>query len=416
MTTTAGPGAGQPALRRLDCPRCGASVPQFTPDAQVIVCRSCHANLTEGIDGLRWTTGARLPRSRLPVHLGQQIILDGAPMLVLGRVRYQGWELGEPDERWTWDEWLLAAPDGRMPWLVHDEHGVSLFTRARLNAPFDPAHDSQIAVGTGRLFRVTASYTTQVVGVEGELTSRVAAGDRLTTVEGRRADRWCSVQQSESELECYEGRRLTPDEVTRALGSHATAVLRPARPPLAVVGGVLTLFALLGLLLAAAAAGLGKGTVLVSRQLTLRPGVPLPISVGLEHPGRPVRLETRLLDRMSVNTFNDLEVTVTSPDGSDTVVALPEFWHENGSDDEGYWEEQQDAVSSTFVPTQRGAHTIELELDPEGDLKAARLELVVRDRYVWPMPLLVFAGVAGAIGLVLLYLAAKAAGWLPEED
>lgn len=254
MTTTAGPGAGQPALRRLDCPRCGASVPQFTPDAQVIVCRSCHANLTEGIDGLRWTTGARLPRSRLPVHLGQQIILDGAPMLVLGRVRYQGWELGEPDERWTWDEWLLAAPDGRMPWLVHDEHGVSLFTRARLNAPFDPAHDSQIAVGTGRLFRVTASYTTQVVGVEGELTSRVAAGDRLTTVEGRRADRWCSVQQSESELECYEGRRLTPDEVTRALGSHATAVLRPARPPLAVVGGVLTLFALLGLLLAAAAA------------------------------------------------------------------------------------------------------------------------------------------------------------------
>jgi hypothetical protein len=399
-------GGELPVLRKLACPRCGAAIPQFNAQAQTLTCRSCNATLTEGRNGLTPGPDAQLPPARIPINVGQTLPLDGASQIVLGRVRYRGWEWPDTSEQWTWDEWLIGRPDGRLSWLVHDEHGLSLYTKVRQWGPFDVKHGATIPLGDRRQVPVSERYPAEVLGVEGELTSRIVAGDQLFAVEGRSGATRCSVEATEHELECTCGRVLTKAEVTAAFGSKAAETVHPPRSIMFHVAVMLLVMAVLGLGGAAAVALAGRGDLVASESLhDITTTSPQQIQFEVDHPGRPVQIEMTLLSDLPVDTYSDIEVEATAPDGSDDLVALPDFWHETGIDEGVRWEESKKVVKSLFVPAQQGTHTLSLQVDSGGALDSADVQITVHAPYTWPMPWLIFAGVAGVAGVLSLFAA-----------
>jgi Domain of unknown function (DUF4178) len=401
----------RPVLREIKCPKCASPVQQLTPDVQTLVCKSCHSAINDGPDGLTWSAGSKLPTPRVPIRIGQILTIENVKYFVLGRVIYQGWDPEETSDRWTWNEWLLGSPDGRMIWLSLDEHGLVLFNRLRIREAFDVHRDMTIPVGPGKTARVVERYPARVMGVDGELTWRAKRGDLLTMIEGQGEGKLYSVQATDAELEFHEGRVLDQNTIKAMLGEEAAKEYAASRRSLGMeVGVMLLIFAVAGVLLAGIFWMMGRGTVLVDQQLSLQAGTPQPITVNFEYPNRPVLFNLELLTTMSENSFNDLEVSVVSPDETETVVSFPEFWHETGVDEGEFWREQQTSGEDAFVPFQSGQHTIELELDAASNLSSMDVKLQVRDRHLSAMPLLIFSAVAGAIGAIALFLGIKSRG------
>ncbi|MEJ2577873.1 MAG: DUF4178 domain-containing protein [Kineosporiaceae bacterium] len=417
MTTIESGTPSWPVLRRLACPNCGATVSQVTAQAQTLTCGSCHATLSEGPDGVDIDPGAQLPTPRIPIQLGQTLPLDGYPQVVLGRVRYQGWDPADPSDQWAWDEWLVGRPDGRLSWLTHDENGLSLSAKVRQWGPFDVYRGPVIPLGDGRQVPVVERYPARVLGVDGELTSRVRRGDELLLVEGRLGDTRCDVEATANELDCSCGRLLDDDEIEAAFGAEAAERLTPPRPLSLLIAGVVLGSVVIALIMAGASALYGRGRVILAEEsAAVTVTTPWTAELDLNHPGRPVQIEFTLLDYLPKNTYSDLDVSIISPDGTDTLISTPDFWHETGIDEGEHWDEEQHVVRSTFVPAQQGRHTLLLELDPEGALPAASVRLQVRDAHLWTTPWLIFAGVAGVIGVIALIRGARSARWLPEDE
>jgi hypothetical protein len=401
----------RPVLREIKCPKCATPVRQLTPDVQTMVCTSCHSAISDGPDGLTWSAGSKLPTPRVPIRIGQILTIENVKYFVLGRVIYQGWDTEETSDRWTWNEWLLGSPDGRMIWLSLDEHGLVLFNKLRIREAFDVNRDMTIPVAPGKTARVTERYPARVMGVEGELTWRAKRGDLLTMIEGQGDGKKYSVQATESELEFHEGSVLSQDAIKAMLGAEVAKEYAQSRRNLGIeVGAMLLIFALAGVLLGGFFWMTGRGTVLIDDQISLQAGQPRDITVDFEYPNRPVLFNLELLTAMTENTFNDLEISVMSPDETETVVSFPEFWHETGVDEGEFWREQQTSGEDAFVPFQQGRHTIQLELDAASNLSSMDLKLQVRDRHFSAIPLLIFSAVAGIIGAIALFLGVKTRG------
>jgi hypothetical protein len=401
----------RPVLREIKCPKCASPVQQLTPDVQTLVCKACHSAISDGPEGLTWSAGSKLPTPRVPIRIGQILTIENIKYFVLGRVIYQGWDPEETSDRWTWNEWLLGSPDGRMIWLSLDEHGLVLFNKLRIREAFDVHTDMTIPVGPGKTARVVERYPARVMGVEGELTWRAKRGDLLQMIEGQGDGKKYSVQATDSELEFHEGTVLGQDAIKSMLGAEAAKAYTASRRSLGVeVGVMLLVFAVAGVLLAGLFWMTGRGTLLIDESLTLQAGQVRDITVDFEYPNRPVIFNLELLTPMTENTFNDVEVSVMSPDETETVVSFPEFWHETGVDEGEFWREQQTSGEDAFVPFQQGQHIIQLELDAASNLQAMDVKLQVRDRHLSGVPLFIFSAVAGGIGLVALFLGMKSRG------
>jgi hypothetical protein len=411
QSVTAPNPASRPVLREIKCPKCASPVQQLTPDVQTLVCKSCHSAISDGPDGLTWSAGSKLPTPRVSIRIGQTLTIEKIPYFVLGRVIYQGWDPEETSDRWTWTEWLLGSSDGRTVWLSLDENGLVLFNRLRVRAPFNIHTDNNIPIAPDKSARVTERYPARVMGVEGELTWRAKRGDQLNMIEGVAGGKKYSIQATESELEFHEGSVLSQDAIKAMLGAEVAKEYAEARRNLPVeIGAMLLFFAFAGLLLAGLFWMSGRGNVVINERYTLQAGVETDVPVTFSAPGRPVTFRVALLTDMPENTFNDLEVSVMSPDETETVVAFPDFWHETGVDEGEFWREQQTEGNDAFVPFQAGAHVIQLELDPASNLPQVEMLLEVRDQHISATPLLIFAGFAGIVGFILLLLGMRSKG------
>ncbi len=401
MTTTA---PQRPILKELKCPSCGAPVQQFSSDAQTIVCSKCGSVIALDMEGPTVTGKTRkLPTAVVPIEIGDKGSFDGTEFFVIGRVLYRGWD---DEDKWVWDEWLMGGADGRLLWLSYSsDEGFTLFKKLRVREPFDAQTSLMLPTGGANQVRVHERYPAELAGAEGELTWRGKPGDKLFMAEAFGNGKRYSVQQTPDELEIHEGVPLTNAQV--ATGFKKTKWLESLKKSgsraktVGLVAVLCIIFALGGFIAAAWASTTGE-TVL-SQTLTLSRANPtITIPVEFDQIGRASIVSVSAQGALPMQSAIDIDVSIESPDGMENELFTLELWRESGTDDEGYWEEAQASASDMFVPFQTGEHTLEVALG-EGNLDTISVGIDIRRNHILPLWFIVYGGVIGVIGLLLLF-------------
>jgi hypothetical protein len=223
--------------------------------------------------------------------------------------------------------------------------------------------------------------------------------------EGATRGKRYSVQQSDEELEIYEGRSIDALEVATAFGDKSWIQQIKGQQSRKQFAGLVAIvcitFAVISLVMAAYFENVGEHVLRENIQIT-EPDVSFFYDIELDQLNRPtvVSVETAYLP---ANTYADFEVNITSPNGVITELFEKTLWHETGSDSDGPWDESAYVVSNMFVPTVAGQHTLEILFDSESTASLPlQITLAVRRNHITPLWLVVYAVVTGVIGGIAL--------------
>lgn len=391
-------------LVRLECPNCGSPVEQYNATTQAVVCSTCGTHFAIGIEEPEILgQGRKLPPSPRPIKLGDRVTIANQEYVVLGRVLYRGVSEGEA---FTWNEWMLGSPDGRILWLSLDEKGFALFRKLRFRQPFNPKQDFRLNLGDKQAF-IHERYNAQIVGAEGELTWRAKPGDRVFVAEGAGSGLKYSIQQTPKELEIYEGRAIGERALATAFKNDAWLKMvenfkkRASTYRISAVACVVAAVIAVIVALFASGTGIQEDPEIVelssaspSERFTInfeskRPSI---IAVALISGGLPQ------------NSFIDIDVGIVSPDGTNQDLFVQELWHETGVDEDGRWVETKYRTSEMFVPLQAGEHTLEISYDGSV-LNSLTLEVSVRRQHIMPLWFFIYAVIAGIAAAIFAYMA-----------
>lgn len=401
----------QSVLKRLECPNCGSPINQHMPNTQTLVCTSCGSHVAVGAGDAEILNegGRKLPLPPVPINVGDTFKLLGEEYFAMGRVIYRGWELGDTSDYWVWNEWLLGAKSGQMLWLSHDENGLALFRKIRFRSQFDAKTSRTLEIGDGKKAFINERYPAQIVGAEGELTWRATLGEQLWVAEGAGFGKKYSIQQTESELEVHEGKAIDETELAESMGNEKWVNDIKSRANWGLTLGIAALLCIVfGVAaLVGAAVASASGEVIQTDAITLsRTNPETTISVNFTEAERPAIVGINMQTSLPENTALDISITITSPDNTETELFETEFWHETGSDEDGPWREWSYNGSDMFVPFQSGDHTMKFILgDTPIDTMSANIE--IRANHIMPVWLIIYGAIVGAIGMLLLFLAAK---------
>src|SRR5688572_15466662 len=133
------------SLIKLECPNCRSPLNQANATSQAIVCPKCSSYVALGGEAAEIIgKGRKIPPPPIPLALGDKGTIAGAEYVVIGRVLYTG---HDDEDTFSWNEWLMGAPDGRMLWLSLDETGLALFQKLRFRSQFDARSSSALDLG-----------------------------------------------------------------------------------------------------------------------------------------------------------------------------------------------------------------------------------------------------------------------------
>jgi hypothetical protein len=305
-------------LIRLECPNCRGPLDQANATSQAIVCPKCNSYVSLGSETAEVLgKGRKLPVSPVPLALGDKGTVAGAEYVVLGRVMYRG---QDDEETFTWNEWLLGAPDGRMLWLSLDETGFALFQKLRFRSEFDARTSTALDIGEGKKAFIHERYPAQVVGAEGELTWRAMPGERVFMAEGSGNGLKYSIQQNEQELEVHEGRAITGQALAEAFKKpewiKKLKEADNARGMYSTIAALCIAAAIAAVFFAVIVSG--SGTEDEPRTIELSSSGPSDSFTLDFTDARPVIVGLELIGGgMPENTFIDLDVGVVAPDGEE---------------------------------------------------------------------------------------------------
>lgn len=393
------------ALTRLECPNCRSPIDQFNATTQSVVCPKCNSSIAIGVgDPELISKGRKLPKPPRPVKLGATAHIANNDYIVLGRIVYRGTSEGET---FTWNEWMLGAENGQILWLSFDEYGFGLFRKVRFRQAFDATRDRQLNLGD-KSVGIRERYPAEIIGTEGELTWRAKSGDKLFVAEGvGRGGLKYSIQQSPKELEIYEGRHVAEKDLAQSFndaewlkaieaGKNRAATLRTIAV-LCIIAAIIAVFAAL----VVGATGEEVQPQIVELSSTTPQDT---FNVEFDSP-RPAIIGVTLLTNISgglpENSFIDIDMAITSPDGTRDELFSQELWHETGRDEDGPWRETKYSTSEMFVPTQAGSHTLDVSYDGSV-LSSLTLEVTVRRNHVMPIWFFIYAVVTGVLGILAL--------------
>lgn len=404
----------QEVLKRLECPNCGSPINQLMPNTQTLVCGNCGSHVAVGAGDAEVLNkgGRKLPPSPVPIDLGDNIKLLGDEYFVMGRVIYRGWEPGDTSDYWVWNEWLLGAKSGQMLWLTHDENGLALFRKIRFRSQFDAKTSRTLEIGDGKKAFINERYPAQIVGAEGELTWRATRGEQLWVAEGAGFGKKYSIQQMESELEVHEGKAIEEIELADAAGNETWKSEIKNRANWGLTFGLVALLCIVFGVVALVGAAMANSTgdTIVNETITLTRNNPeATIPVNFSEAERPAIVGLNMQSSLPENSSLDVAITITSPDNTETELFETEFWHETGRDEDGPWREWSYNGSDMFVPFQSGDHTMKFILGTTPiDTMTANVE--IRANHIVPVWLIVYGIVVGAVGILMLFFAAKRSG------
>ncbi|MEL6309829.1 MAG: DUF4178 domain-containing protein [Chloroflexota bacterium] len=400
------------ALTRLECPNCGSPIDQFNPTSQAIVCQTCGSHVTVGVEELEiLSPGKKLPPAPRPINLGDQATIGGTEYVVLGRVMYRGVDEGVA---FTWNEWQLGGDDGRILWLSLDEKGWSLSRKIRFREPVNPRSVVMLNVGDGQKAFFHERYTAQIYGAEGELTWRAKPGSSMLFADGAGKGAKYSISKSPKELSLYQGKEVSEMALAKAFGNDAWLKMVTRYKERRSAYNRSAVMALVASVIAFVIAGIVSFTGVREE----------PITVDLRNEGdtesfdvdfrtqRPAIVSVQLDGTLPQNTSVDIDVGITSPDGTTQDLFVQELWHETGRDEDGVWVSRSYRTSDMFVPTQSGKHVFDVSYNGtyNDDIE---LLFNVRRQHIMPIWFLIYG--VGAL-IMAGILAIMASGQRPSHN
>ncbi len=407
-------GLGGPAglsLEALACPQCsGALDLKSGAEAKTLVCGFCGSvlDLTGEQAAIVGQANRRL-KPEQPISLGMEGTFDGERHQVIGWVRYEGWD---DEDRWRWDEWLLASAGGQFRWLSYDpEEGFILQHKVQPAGPFDPQTATTIPTPTGSA-RVAERAPAKLLALEGELTWRAAVGDRITYIEARQGPLRYSVEVTDQELELLEGRGLSEAEVWTAFGRQDLLQQAAGREQwktgykiLALACALLAFLGCLGAVFTTA-----TGQAIFDGQVQLAQGEAGAQSVGpvvITQPGRVHQISLQA-GTLPTNSWAEVEVSISGDTDSGETEAevflfAEEFWDEVGSDSDGPWHESDLGGSYLFRPDAAGEYYLELAMD-ETTVPSLPVTVTVTQGVWLSRYLVIYAAICLVLGLFFAFL------------
>jgi hypothetical protein len=352
-------------LELLKCPQCGGSVDiQGGAEIKTLVCSYCGSvlDLTSEQAAVIGQTNKYI-RPMMPIKPGMECTFKEEVHQVIGWIRYEGWD---DEERWRWDEWLLASATGKYRWLSYDtEEGFVLQEKISPLAPFDPRRATSIQVPGGTA-RVTERAPARVIALDGEMTWQCTVGDQVAYFEAQRGSARYSVEYTQDEIELFEGQALSDAEVWTAFGREDLVKKAKKTTEWNSAYKVLALFCvLLAFLscLAAVAAGF-TGKTLTTHQVQVSQGEGEAESIGpitIAQPEKVHRINLKA-GGLPVNNWAVVDVSIRGEAG-ELYLFSGEFWDEEGRDSDGYWHENDLNASHLFKLENAGEYYLGLSME-----------------------------------------------------
>ena len=201
--------------RQFNCPHCGAPVQVQLATSKSITCGSCHAiiDVSSGTGGeLRHALQDEPVQPMIP--LGTQGQLQGAQWQVVGYQHRMGWEPGDEDERFGWDEYLLYNAKRGFIFLVDSEEGWSVVKPTTGAPSLSPNGQSAVYLNTG--YQLQYSYHAETNYVAGEFYWPVERGQRTFNRDFAKGASLLSMEETPRERTWSSGSRVDASLIAKA--------------------------------------------------------------------------------------------------------------------------------------------------------------------------------------------------------
>jgi ribosomal protein S27E len=216
LKNATGQGGKEVKGRHFDCPNCGNAVSVKLETSKSITCGACNSliDLSQGIGGeLRHAIQDEPVRPLIP--MGTVGTLQGKSWQIVGFQHRMGQEVGDEDESFGWDEYLLYNSKAGFQFLVDASDGWSL-VKPTTGAP--EAQTSRQVKYQGSTFTQAYAYKAETNYVAGEFYWQVQRGQKTYNEDYTSGALVLSREQSASKAEGVGGQ-----EVTWSIGSKLAA-------------------------------------------------------------------------------------------------------------------------------------------------------------------------------------------------
>jgi len=176
VTNKTGMGGKEAKGRHFNCPNCGSAVDVKLDTSQSIVCSSCSSviDLSQGTGGeIKHAVQDEPVRPLIP--LGSLGTLQGKSWQVVGFQHRLGQEVGDEDESFGWDEYLLYNSTAGFLFLVDASDGWSIVKPAT-GAP--EVKSNSTVKYQGANYALQYAYKAETTYVAGEFYWRVERGQK----------------------------------------------------------------------------------------------------------------------------------------------------------------------------------------------------------------------------------------------
>lgn len=206
--------------RHFNCPRCAAVVPLRFDGTKAVSCPSC-GSLIDMSQGLGRELGVSEQRRKIKpaIALGKTGRLEGREWQVVGFQRRSGRALGEDEESFEWDEYLLYHRKAGFAFLVDSEDGWSM-ARVLSGAP-KVSKNGSTATYLRRRYRREPAYLAETLYAEGEFYWPVSKGLQSSHADYVSEDRQATLAQetAQGETTWTLGRRVSVQTLAMAFGT-----------------------------------------------------------------------------------------------------------------------------------------------------------------------------------------------------
>jgi ribosomal protein S27AE len=197
----------------FNCPNCGAPVALQLANSKSVACGSCHSviDVSQGLGGVLAHTRQE-ERAEPTIALGSTGTLQGKPWQVVGFQQRMGREAGDPDETFTWCEYLLYNRKAGFQFLVDATDGWSL-VKPTTGAP---KHKGSSAQYLGSTYALQYSYSAETTYVAGEFYWNVQRGQKAFVEDFGSGKSVLSREQAGAEVTWSIGSKLDGKTVAAA--------------------------------------------------------------------------------------------------------------------------------------------------------------------------------------------------------
>lgn len=400
--------------KTIKCPGCGASLIQYQEDSLSITCNACGKLINLSTNQCTEVVGEKFPESHL--EIGKIGELFQKKWQIIGRTLYEG-SISERDdedgqfyaESWSYVSWSLISTEGDIAYITEDSEGFTFSESVQLK-PYKKISERELAFD-GHSCAINETGDMKLMALQGEFSWVPSLFERIEYIEFWGNGKQRSVETRKlpnsdevKEIECFTNESISRETVLSAFGMKHILDEEEERAQEVsqwsnfyfIAAAVLLVFSLLSF-------GLGSEafrTSFAASEVPTEGKIVGPFTLSSVNRVHEINVNVTGIPK---NTWSGVGVTLLDSDQLPLSADDLDFWHETGSDDEGYWEESDENFSKIFRLSEAGEYFAEVEVDPTSTATGAVIQIAVSQRVVATRYLLFGTFLLFALGCSLRY-------------